>query len=113
MSDGMGDAFAMSESKPSNKSEIRWMISKLKNYLTPEDEPLFEELNEILEDPNIEDITDEEIREYNERVQETIKICNVLDRFPIKRIEGYLRKKKLDNLNRINEPQDECCDSAG
>jgi len=109
----MGDAFAMSESKPSNKSEIRWMISKLKNYLTPEDEPLFEELNEILEDPNIEDITDEEIREYNERVQETIKICNVLDRFPIKRIEGYLRKKKLDNLNRINEPQDECCDSAG
>lgn len=113
MSDGISDAFAMSESKPSNKSEIRWMVNRLKSYLIPEDEPLFDELNEVLEDPNIEEL---DITEYNTKVDEVIQICRVLDRFPVKRIEGYLRKKKLDNLNRLNnenEAMDQCCESAG
>ncbi len=97
------------ESTPSNKSEINWMITRLNSYLTPEDEPLIEELNKVLEYTNIEDI---DISQYNERVNDTIEICNVLDRFPMKKIEGYLRKKKIDNLNRLNNPQDEMMDSS-
>lgn len=93
----------MSESAPSNQSEIRWMISRLRQYLTPEDEPLIGELNEIMEDPNIEDM---DISPYDQKVNEAIEIFRVLDRFPMKRIEGYLRKKKIDNLNRINEPSE-------
>jgi len=95
---------AESPSPPSNKDEISWMIRRLKNYIIEDDEPLIGELKELLEDPNIEDITSKQIQEYSSKVQETIKICNVLDRFPMKKIEGYMRKKKLDNLNkRLND----------
>lgn len=96
----------MSETKPTNHQEISWFIRRLNHYMIEDDEPLIEEFKELLEDPNIEKITDKEIREYNERVQETIKICNVLDRFPMKKIEGYLRKKKIDNLNRLHDSVD-------
>lgn len=102
----------MSETKPTNHQEISWFIRRLKHYMIEDDEPLIEEFKELLEDPNIEKITDKKIREYNERVQETIKICNVLDRFPMKKIEGYLRKKKLDNLNRLDEPQSEMSEAC-
>ena len=97
---------SMSESMPSNKSEIQWFIRRIKNYMIEDDEPLIEEFKELLEDPNVEDLTQENMQEYNEKVDEVIDICRVLDKFPMKKIEGYMRKKKLDNLNRLNEPQE-------
>ena len=97
----------MSESMPSNRDEIYWFIRKLRNYMIEDDEPLIEELQELLEDPNVEDLSKEDLKEYNSKIDEVINICNVLDRFPITKIEGYMRKKKLDNLNKINNPQNE------
>ena len=97
---------SMSESMPSNKSEIQWFIRRIKNYMIEDDEPLIEEFKELLEDPNVEDLTQENMQEYNSKVDEVINICRVLDKFPMKKIEGYMRKKKLDNLNRLNEPQE-------
>lgn len=90
----------ISESAPSNSNEIQWFIRRLKNYMIDEDEPLIKEFQDLLEDPKIEELTVEQIQDYNVKVQKTINICNVLDRFSMKKIESYIRKKKLDNLNR-------------
>ncbi len=102
---------AVQESKPSNKDEIQWKIRRLENYMTPEDEPLFAKLTELLEDPFLEDIDDNVMKIYNDKVEEAIGICQVLDRFSIKKIESYMRKKKLDNLNNLNNNEVEMCDN--
>jgi len=104
----------MRESVPRNSDEIRWWLRRLKNYMIEDDEPLIKEFNELLKDVNVNDIDKTEMKEYEMKMEEVLNICNVLDKFPMKKIESYIRKRKLDNLNRINEPQsksigvDEC-----
>ncbi len=105
-----------SEKKRYNKYEIQWFIRRLKNYMFTKDEPLIEELNKLMKDPFIEDIDENIIKNYKDKVENTIQICNVLDRFPVKKIESYIRKKKLDILNRNNGDMDEIdpyCDVTG
>ena len=103
MSDGISDAFAMSESAPRNSDDVRWWIRRIKNYMIEDDEPLIKELNELLEDPNVDDLDIDQMKEWELKVEEVIRIGNVLDKYPIKKIEAYIRKKKLDMINRENE----------
>jgi len=92
----------VSEEKPTNKMIIEWQINRLRRYLLPEDEKNNDLLNSLIElsnDPNIENIKQNIIDEYENKVTKDINISNILDKFPINKIESYLRKKKIDVLN--------------
>ena len=78
-----------------------------------DDEPLMKELETLhLSEGEIDDST---VNEYHEKVEKVLNISNVLNNFPIGKIESYLRKKKIEQLNQSENSgdMDSCCSSPG
>lgn len=94
--------------KASNQSQIGFLVNRLRNYMM-EDDALMEELETLRLSEEIDDST---VIEYREKVENVLNISNVLDNFPISKIESYLRKKKIEQLNQ-NESGDACVSSSG